>query len=352
MPAAKVVETTTYKINAVEVFSTGEWNGTRVTTKDLDDMVSAYEELKGGIRPYLKFGHANEQMLAQKTGLPSIGWVTNLYRQNNKLLADFDYIPSKVFSLLQSRAYRKVSCEVYFDINISGKKYRRVLGAVALLGAETPGVMNLDDILGQYSFQKRFAEIENLGNAEFYSFENQYILTGDGMPEAQKTDAELALEAATAAAETQKKEFELQLSAKDAELEALRQFKAEAEIAAQTAFAEAEAARKEAFCAKLEAKKIVTPGMKDMVLELLGESKQEYSIADKKMSREELLESLLSLSHEAGKVNFTESSTNDFAKDGDLVKETEKEIQSYQDSHKCDYATAHKAVLRAKGKGE
>jgi len=293
-------------------------------------MVDAFAELKEGIRPFLKLGHGERQKLAQNTGLPAIGWITNLYRNGDKLLADFDYIPEKVFKLLQMRAYRKVSCEVYFDLNIQGKKYPKVLGAVALLGAETPGVMNLEDILGQYSFNNLFADIENFGNAELYSFENPHILTGGTMPDDVKSDTEIALEQELAEQKAMVQKFELDKSAVDKELAEAKVRLQEFEAREQAALAEAEEARKEAFCAKMEAKKIVTPGMKDLVKELLGESKKSYSIADKTMSREELLEQVLALAHEAGKFNFTESSTAEFAKDGDKTKMIDKEIKDYQ----------------------
>lgn len=351
----KVEPNVTYKINAVEIFSTGTWNGTRITTKDLDSMISAFEELKDGVRPFLKLGHTDKQKLAQNSGLPALGWITNLYRQGEKLLADFDYIPEKVFTLIQNRAYRKVSCEVYFNAEVDGKKYPAILFAVALLGAETPGVMNLEDILGTYQFEKLFEEFQNSGTLDLYSFENPNNLGGEVMP-AEKTEAELALEKELEAKkadfeklDAEKKDFEAKLQAKDQELEQLKQFKAQAEADKEAALKEAEAAREEAFITELEAEKLSTPAMKEFVKELCSrEQKQEFSFGDKKMSRFEMIKEVLKLAHEAGKVNFQESSFADKNKGASKEDQMKEEIQKYMTDNKCDYATAYKQVMKNK----
>jgi len=353
----KVEENVTYKINAVEIFSTGTWNGIKITTKDLDSMVEAFSELKEGIRPFLKLGHGERQKLAQNTGLPAIGWITNLYRVDNKLLADFDYIPEKVYRLIKNSAYRKVSCEVYFNAEVDGRKYPAVLFAVALLGAETPGVMNLDDVLGTYQFEKLFAEFQNQGTLDLYSFENPYNLGGN-MP-VEKTDAELALEQELATQkenfakiESEKQEFEAKLAEKDQELEQLRQFKAQADADKEAAIKQAKEAQKDAFITELESEKLITPSMKDFVVELISdEQKVEFSFGDKKMNKFEMVKELLKLAHETGKVNFEENSFADKNKGAGKDKAEEEEIKKYMSEKNCDYATAYKQVMKNK-KGE
>ena len=141
----------TYDIKSVEIFSEGVWNKDKYNINDLHDMVSAFNNLKNGFKPYLKLGHDNKQTLMKSSGLPSIGWVENLYVKGNKLIADLHNIPKEIYKLIKAKAYRKVSCEVYWDLDVNGTKYPRVLGALALLGAETPGVLNLADILSNYS---------------------------------------------------------------------------------------------------------------------------------------------------------------------------------------------------------
>ena len=79
----------------------------------------------------------------------------------SKLVADFVDIPREIYQLIQNKAYRKVSCEIYNDIQIGEKKHRKFLGAVALLGSEMPAVRSLKDILSQYSeVFSRFKTVE------------------------------------------------------------------------------------------------------------------------------------------------------------------------------------------------
>ena len=153
----------TYDVNDVEIFSSGEWNKDVYTDKDLDDMVIAFNELRNDIKPYIKLGHDDKQKLIQKDGLPSAGWITNLKRVGTKLVADFKGIPKKIKELIEKKAYGRFSSEIYWDLYIGDKKYRRVLKAVALLGADTPAVQNLDDFINLYNENKL-----NYGNLKNY----------------------------------------------------------------------------------------------------------------------------------------------------------------------------------------
>lgn len=141
----------TFDVSGVEIFAVGEWNGDKYTVKDLDDMVSAYQETNTKIKPYLKLGHGDEQGLLRADELPAAGWITNLRRNGKKLLADFTRVPQKIFDLITKAAYRRVSSEIYWNFTLDGKKYPRLLKAVALLGGETPAVHDLGDIIGLYS---------------------------------------------------------------------------------------------------------------------------------------------------------------------------------------------------------
>ena len=147
-------EQQTYDVNDVEIFSSGKWNNDKYTDKDLDDMVSAFQELKNELKPYLKLGHDDKQQLLQKDGYPSAGWVVGLKRKGNKLLADFKGIPKKIKELIEKKAFGRFSSEIYWDLKTGDKKFRRVLKAVALLGSDTPAVSNLDDFINLYTENK------------------------------------------------------------------------------------------------------------------------------------------------------------------------------------------------------
>ena len=123
-------------IKDVEIFATGNHNGDEYTEKDLDDMVVAF----GGLdfRPAVKIGHTKD-----KPGAPSYGWVQNLKRVGNKLYADLTDMHDSVVDAIRSKAYDRVSSEIYFNLKRGDKQFRRALKAVALLGAEVPAVANL-----------------------------------------------------------------------------------------------------------------------------------------------------------------------------------------------------------------
>ena len=148
----------TYKQTGVEIFSVGNWNGDDYTIEDLNTMVAAFEETKQGAQPFLKLGHDPKQKLIQADGLPAAGWIERIYVRGNKLFADFTDIPKKVYDLIQAKAYKKVSSEIFWNIKVGEKTYKRMLAAVALLGADTPGVMNLNDILAMYSNEGKIGE--------------------------------------------------------------------------------------------------------------------------------------------------------------------------------------------------
>jgi hypothetical protein len=122
-----------------EVFRVGTWNGRRFTKKDLDDIVEAAREV--GFRPPLKLGHA------ENSGDPAWGWVENIRREGNKLLADFVDVPEELAQQIKEKRFDNVSAEIFFNlrrgVEAGTKLFRRALKAVAILGAETPAVSGL-----------------------------------------------------------------------------------------------------------------------------------------------------------------------------------------------------------------
>lgn len=146
----------TKTIAGVEIFSVGEHNGEVYLEADLDDMIKAFKALSGRVDPPLKVGHTTDEFnkqLARKLGVPedvvrgdagngamALGWLSRLYREGNILKGDFSDVPQPIADLIESRSYNQVSAEILFDFEDRGVVYRRVLTAVALLGAELPAV--------------------------------------------------------------------------------------------------------------------------------------------------------------------------------------------------------------------
>lgn len=131
-------------IKGVEIFRTGTWNGDRYTLRDLQDMVDAFG--RTGFRVPVKLGHV------ENSGDPAFGWVTDLRIEGDRLIADFEDVPNDVIQMIRDKRFGSVSAEIFWNLERNGEKFRRALKAVALLGAETPGVGDLRPL-----FEAQFA---------------------------------------------------------------------------------------------------------------------------------------------------------------------------------------------------
>jgi hypothetical protein len=331
------------QINGVEIFAAGKWNGDTYTVADLDEMVRAFSETGVTFRPALKLGHDDNQTLLQRDGHPAAGWIGKLYRVGEKLIADFIDIPSKIYELLERGAYKKVSAEVYWNATVGESKYSRLLGAVALLGADLPAVTTLSDIFKMYAL--------NTGELKTYETNGFKIIEGDKvMPE--KTEQELKLEAELAEAKKNHSTLEQSVADKDKEIEELKKFKAEAEAKFAEEQVKREEAELEASVTDLEKEKLVTPAMRPYVKEFLGAEKKEYSFGETKLSKHGLLKEILKLHTAASEVNVTESSEDGKVTEARDDKALNEKIEAYAKEHKLSYKAAYKAVMAKPAKPE
>lgn len=331
---------TTKSIAGVEIFAVGEWNGDAYTKEDLEQMVVAFQENKETLRPYIKLGHDEDQKLLQKDGLNAAGWISDLRLVGDKLVADIKDIPSKVYELIINGAYKKVSSEIYYNVKLGDKIYRRFLSAVSLLGTDMPAVSSLDDILGLYSFASRNNFMNNEGcEIKIFTFANK---EERDMP----TEKEIQLEAELKALRTQKEELENEkktFSQKESEsLKIKEQMEAELKLFKLQA-EEAEKKQKEAELDKLiDSIPKMSPAMKPFAKAILGEDKKTYSIESKELTKHDLFKEMLALYAKALDVNLEESSEEgEHADDGVAAK-----IEKYMTENKVTYATAYKAVMR------
>jgi hypothetical protein len=97
----------------------------------------------GGKIP-LKFGHNDKQPLTD--GQPALGWVSRVYREGRKLLADFTDLPTVVYEAIRKGLYKFVSVELLGEVQAGTRVIPWVLDAVALLGADPPAVGVLKDL--------------------------------------------------------------------------------------------------------------------------------------------------------------------------------------------------------------
>ena len=133
-------EEETFEFGA-EIFSVGKWNGDKYSENDLDDIVTHFNALKDSVKPPIKLGHTWKQ------GQPALGWVKDLKRNGNKLIATLAQVPKIVYDAIKAGRYKRVSSEIYWNFkDKTGKTFNYVLKAVALLGADIPAVDNLKDL--------------------------------------------------------------------------------------------------------------------------------------------------------------------------------------------------------------
>jgi hypothetical protein len=326
-------------IKGVEIFAAGVWNGDRYEVADLDQMIIAFEETSRVFKPFLKLGHDEGQKIIQKDGLPAAGWIDKVYRIGDKLLADFADIPSKIYDLIKNKAYRKVSSEIYWNMEVLDKKYPYLLGAVSLLGADTPAVTCLNDILAFYGLEKQ-------NEVTF----KQYLFNGEEKP-VSKTEGEIKAELELAdtlkkveESEAQAKTYAQERDSLKTELEAVKAEKAKLEAKAQELAFEAVKAQREKYMTELMAEKLITPAMKSYVAELICEEKKEYSVGEKKLSMQDLLKEILKL-HTASDVNTTEGSEDGRETQAiDSDESINQKIEKYMADNSVSYKAAYKAV--------
>jgi hypothetical protein len=286
--------------------------------------------------------------LLKADGLPAAGYVERLYIQGDKLMADFRDIPKKIFKLLEKGAYKKVSIEMFENIKIKGKEYKNLLVAVALLGADTPGVMNLSDIMAMYE-----TELE----PKSYDYQINTFTKEEEMPTKEELQAEIEADLKAVAEKEKKealdaqaKEFAAKDAEKDKELTELRQLKADAEKkAADEAIAAKEAGIK-AFVATLKSEKLCSVAMEPLITQFLSDAK-EFSVGEKKFTKEEVLKEALLLFKAASEVNFEENSTEgDKDKNSDALSEIHKEALALAEKEKVNYSVALAKVKQSKKK--
>lgn len=121
-----------------DIFRVGTWNGDKYSRDDLDDIVTAFPDQ--GFRVPIKLGHKEE------SGAPAYGWVENLRRVGDRLVADLVDLPKKVFDAVKAKRFDAVSAEIFWNLKRGEKTFRRALKAVALLGAEIPAVSGLGSL--------------------------------------------------------------------------------------------------------------------------------------------------------------------------------------------------------------
>lgn len=151
----KAARASTQTFRNVEIARTGTFEAVTgkltLTTGDFDEAERAYKELKTNHHAIIKLGHDEDQRLLQEDGYPNAGFVENIHRSGDRLLADLVGVPSTIAELIKSGRYRARSLEAMRNLEVDGKKWPFVITGLALLGAELPAVDSLKDVQAVYA---------------------------------------------------------------------------------------------------------------------------------------------------------------------------------------------------------
>jgi hypothetical protein len=140
--------TMTMTIPGVPILRSGKgFNGVNCPTEgcdftlaDLDAIEAAHWATREALFVPLKIGHKD------RDGAPAHGWVENVKRSGDRLLADLVGVTPELAEAIRAKRYRSRSVELRREFQVGGVTYPLVLVGLALLGAELPAVDGLGDI--------------------------------------------------------------------------------------------------------------------------------------------------------------------------------------------------------------
>lgn len=139
--------------------------GEFISTDELQKLADATNEVIDELRPYGKLAHSDEQGVLRRSfftdgEMPALGYYRNFRVEGDRLLADVKKLPAKFDQLVRAGAYRFRSAETKgFESQKTGKRYENVIRAIAWLGAQTPAIRTLDDVVALYAEDER-VEVE------------------------------------------------------------------------------------------------------------------------------------------------------------------------------------------------
>lgn len=340
------------EIKGVEIMSVGRWNGHSIMLSTLENVVKGFEATREFALPVLKLGHNTEQELLASDGLPAAGWVTNVYIQGKKLLADFQDIPEKIFKLIKNKAYRKVSVEIFQGYKFKGKEFNDLLGAVALLGADMPAMKNLNDIVALYSSDTR-QTFTNEENAD--TIKTKITMTPEITKVADnKTENQEVAELRKQLADT-KKDFTAQLdqvkNEKEETLKSFSSYKESTDKKLTDIQSERDQIKVKNFCLDMSKKDLIAPSMEPIIEALLSNTdKKVFSVGEKKdLTAENLIENMLTLAKEVYSINKEEKTKNVVPDNKDGADKLNEEINKFMsDNPGTNYSQAYKHILKQK----
>ena len=365
----------TRDINGVEVFGVGEWNGNQISSRDLDTIVESFKKTWQRLKPAVWLGHEKDQKILRNTGLPAAGWVEELRRVGDKLVADFKRVPGKVADLIEAGAYRRVSVGFLNKYRMGDEVFDLALQHIGLLGAMTPAVDNLNDIVALYTGDGEIVEYKYKPDTparEAQMTETEIKKLQDQLAEAvsryTKAEGEVValkgndLEEAKAKviqADRARDEAVAKFTVSEAKTKEL-----EGQVAAQKSRADKADGEANEFKAKARSQEIASkvdeyirkgklaPAQKDVAVAILdrglSSGELEFTVGDKKLkSAEELLFALIESApgvtmNDGGQTRVGEAKRDEAVYGEDFAKK----VDEYAKEHKVSYKDAYTTLKR------
>lgn len=176
------------RIEDVEIFRVGTWNGLEFTEAHLDEMVGAFDKV--GFTPALKVDTGKQGRPTHAPGGPAFGWVESIRRVGDRLLATFRDVPSKLLQAIREKSFDRVSAEIFTKFERNGQKFGRVLSAVELLGAAVPAVAGLKPVSESLGFSADVEGQESItATIEMFAEESESVEEAE-MPDKDKLTEE------------------------------------------------------------------------------------------------------------------------------------------------------------------
>lgn len=166
-------------VRNVNVFRAGMWKGFRYTVQHLEEMIRNFNDRI--IRPYLQITDDGTHRGARPV-LASLafGWVEKLWRDGERLYADFKQVPETIAKLIVKGALKQSSIEVYPNFRTTdGKEHGAALEAVLMFGTGLPAVYDLEDAAELFTAVETENEKHNIVLDEMTSHDPGDGRTGD-----------------------------------------------------------------------------------------------------------------------------------------------------------------------------
>jgi hypothetical protein len=107
-----------FQVENMDLFTPGKHRDHPYTSRDFKDIATNFERFSTGESPLhhvpIVLGHDEEQELLEREGLPSAAWAKSIHvAPSGMLQAHLDEMHPEVARLVEGKAYRKVSPEIY-----------------------------------------------------------------------------------------------------------------------------------------------------------------------------------------------------------------------------------------------